>query len=67
MYQIPTGRPLGDDYSVVQLIIGVVVMVLCVVGMVLYLRWKLPREGERLDQGPDSEDSGEDGSQGTGD
>ncbi len=43
---IPGAEPLGQSLQTVQLIIGLGVLVLVVVGMVLYLRWRLPRAGQ---------------------
>ncbi|MFP4029008.1 MAG: hypothetical protein ACLFWL_14555 [Candidatus Brocadiia bacterium] len=46
---IPGVEPLGEPYGPIHAIIGLVVLVAFVVGMVLYFRWKLPRETPESD------------------
>ena len=56
MQEIPTAQPAGGELETVRLIIGIAVMVLGLVGTVLYLRWKLPREsGDDGENGVSSE------------
>ena len=54
-----------DELAGLRLAIGSVIFVLFLVGMVIYLRWKLPRDGEEFDT-PDAPseppESTEDGS-----
>ncbi len=56
---IPGLEPFGQGFETVQIIIGIAVLVLGTIGIVLYLRWKLPREDEPLDEGGSREDSGD--------
>ena len=56
MQQIPPGQPVGDEYSTIHLITGVLMMVLCFVGIVLYLRWKLPRSSDEPEDSPGPDD-----------
>ena len=46
MKEIPMAQPVGGEMETVRLIIGITIMVLGLVATVLYLRWKLPRDGE---------------------
>jgi len=45
MEEIPAAQPVGDEMDTLRLIIGIAIMVLGLVATVLYLRWKLPRDG----------------------
>ena len=53
--RMPFLEPVEETYSVVQLLIGIGILVLGLVGIVAYLRWKLPRADqlESLDRAPE--------------
>ena len=53
MQQIPVGEPVGDEYSTIHLLIGLSLMVLSLAGIVLYLRWKLPRGADQSREAAD--------------
>jgi len=53
--QLPFLEPVEEAYSEVQLIVAIAIMVLGLVGIIAYLRWKLPRADQLEDpgRGPD--------------
>ena len=51
MERIPGAEPFGQSMETVQLIIGLAVLVLGVLGIALYLRWKLPRHVDKKGEG----------------
>jgi len=55
---IPGADPFGQSFETVRLAIGIGILVLGCVGMIAYLRWKLPRAGGFAPGGSqDAEDS----------
>jgi len=52
---IPGLEPLGEPSDTIRLVIGLGIYVLALVGLVVYLLWKLPRKMEEPEDGPNTD------------
>ena len=51
--RIPGIEPLGEEHQTWRLILGLAIYLLALVGLIAYLRWKLPRTMDEPPAPPD--------------